>query len=301
MIRPVRFAFNPQTAVDNAFQRDTEAVDVQQKALAEFDAFVVKLRENGLDVLVVDDLEEPHTPDSIFPNNWISMHSNGALCLYPMKAVNRRLERDPRIVGVISNKFKVRKVIDLTGFEKDGEYLEGTGSMVLDRKNRIAYASLSERTSRRVLEEFCRKLPYKPLTFHSSDAEGRPVYHTNVVMCVARTFVVVCLDAVRDLDERESLSSTISAAGKEIIPITIEQMASFAGNMLQVVNGDGKLLLVMSSRAHGSLTEDQLRRITAHNEVLHSPLDTIETHGGGSARCMIAEIFLPERKLWFQF
>jgi len=300
MIRPARFDFNPETAVNNVFQKHSDSGDVNARAQEEFDGFVEKLRSNGLDVLVIDDSREPHKPDAVFPNNWISMHSNGTVCLYPMYAPNRRLERDPSIVARIAVRFKVRKVTDLSHFEKQGLFLEGTGSMVLDRENRIAYACLSERTDERVLQEFCRKLHYNTVTFRAVDENGRPVYHTNVVMCVAKTFAVVCLDTVTDPKEREKLSKSLEGTGKEVVPITLSQMHDFAGNMLQVTDENGRDLLVMSSRAHGALTEDQLQRIAKHCEVLHSPLDTIETHGGGSARCMIAENFLPERSLWFQ-
>lgn len=300
MVRPARFDFNPETAVNNAFQKASDAKDVDRKARKEFDGFVEKLRSKGVDVMVMEDSADPHKPDSVFPNNWITMHSNGTVCLYPMFAPNRRLERDPQIVSRIADRFKVRKVMDLTHFEKEGLFLEGTGSMVLDRENRIVYACLSERTSTRVLEEFCRKLPYRMVTFHSVDESGKPVYHTNVVMCLAKTYAVVCLDSVADPGERRVLQSSLEGTGKEVIPITMEQLHSFAGNMLQVENEDGENILVMSSRAHGSLTPEQLGRLKKHNTILHHPLETIESHGGGSARCMIAEIFLPERGIWFQ-
>lgn len=300
MVRPARFDFNPETAVNNAFQKASDAKDVDRKARKEFDDFVEKLRSKGVDVMVMEDSADPHKPDSVFPNNWITMHSNGTVCLYPMFAPNRRLERDPQIVSRIADRFKVRKVMDLTHFEKEGLFLEGTGSMVLDRENRIVYACLSERTSTRVLEEFCRKLPYRMVTFHSVDESGKPVYHTNVVMCLAKTYAVVCLDSVDDPGERRVLQSSLEGTGKEVIPITMEQLHNFAGNMLQVENEDGENILVMSSRAHGSLTPEQLDRLKKHNTILHHPLETIESHGGGSARCMIAEIFLPERGIWFQ-
>jgi hypothetical protein len=216
-----------------------------------------------------------------------------------MFAPNRRLERDPQIVSRIADRFKVRKILDLSHFEKQGLFLEGTGSMVLDRENRIVYACLSERTNEQVLQEFCRKLPYRTVTFHAVDEQGKPIYHTNVVMCVAKTFAVACLDSVPDPKERDVLKSSLESTGKEVVPIIMEQLHSFAGNMLQVTDENGRDLLVMSSRAHASLTEEQLQRISRHCEILHSPLDTIETHGGGSARCMIAENFLPERSLWF--
>ena len=296
MIRPVNFTYNAQTAVNNAFQLAGNDADAQQHALKEFDAFVELLRKNDIDVLVVDDTAEPHTPDSIFPNNWISFHDDGKVLLYPMYAENRRLERKPLILEKISEIFNVHTVVDLSGFEKEGRFLEGTGSMVLDREKKIAYACLSPRTDAKLLQQFCDDMHYHKMAFDAVDENGGAIYHTNVMMCVADKYVVICLDTVRSAEQRETLVYTIKNSGKELIEISAEQMNHFAGNMLQVNNVDGNKLLVMSSQAYGSLTEAQIKQLGSYNKIIHSPLASIEKNGGGSARCMIAEIHLPIRK-----
>lgn len=295
MIRPVRFEFNAQTAVNNAFQLATTSEDTAQKARHEFDAFAKLLMENDVDVTIVDDTPDPHTPDSVFPNNWISFETDGTLLLYPMFAENRRAERKEHVVEAISQKFEVREKIDLTAWEKQSAFLEGTGSMVLDRENKIAYACLSPRTHATVMNEFCNRMGYKPVMFASTDESGKPVYHTNVMMCVADRYVVICLNSIRDTSERKKVEETILDTGKEIITISMEQMNRFAGNMLQVKNKSGEKLLVMSSQAFSSLTDDQKQKLNSFNRIVHSPLEIIETNGGGSARCMLAEVFLKEK------
>jgi len=298
MIRPVNFTFNAETAVNNAFQVAGSDAGAQQKALAEFEGFVRLLRDNGVDVTVVDDTPEPYTPDSIFPNNWISFHGdaethrNATICLYPMYAVNRRLERKPSVLEAISRKFHIDATLDFSSYEAEGVYLEGTGSMVLDRDNHIAYACLSPRTDKTVLLDFCAKMGYQPEIFAARDANGQDIYHTNVMMCVGDRYVVVCLDSLPIPAEQQHLSSTIRATGKTVIPITLDQMNHFAGNMLQVESKAGEKLLVMSSQAYASLTAGQIAQLESFNRILHSPLTTIETNGGGSARCMLAEIHL---------
>lgn len=292
MIRPVNFTFNAETAVNNAFQVPGAGGDTQRNALTEFDNFVGVLRENGVDVTVVDDTPQPYTPDSIFPNNWVSFHRDATVCLYPMYAANRRLERKPGILRAIGEKFRVGATLDFSSYEEQGLYLEGTGSMVLDRDKKIAYACLSPRTDKEVLLDFCRKLDYRPEMFTAVDAAGRAIYHTNVMMCVADRYIVVCLDALPIAAERQHLEATIRASGKTMIPITLDEMNHFAGNMLQVENRDGEKLLVMSTQAYDSLTPAQLKELGAFNRILYSPLTTIETNGGGSARCMLAEIHL---------
>jgi hypothetical protein len=294
MIRPVNFSFNAETAVNNAFQvADAGAGDqAQDRALAEFEGFVQLLRDNGVDVTVVQDSPDPYTPDSIFPNNWVSFHADGTVCLYPMYAVNRRHERKPGVIHAIAERFTIGRTLDLTAYEKNDLFLEGTGSMVLDRDNKTAYACLSPRTDRQVLFDFCQKLGYTAELFTAVDAGGQAIYHTNVMMCVADRYVVVCLDSVQDQPEREHLVATIRHSGKTLIPITLDQMNHFAGNMLQVHNENGEKLLVMSSQAYDSLTPGQVRQLEGFNRVLHAPLTTIETNGGGSARCMLAEIHL---------
>ena len=293
MIKPVRFDFNAETAVNNSFQQASGDTAIAEKATQEFDQFVTALTAAGIDVTVVNDTPEPHTPDSVFPNNWVSFHSDGSVYLYPMFAVNRRLERKPHVLAAISEKFVINHTTDLTAFEKKELYLEGTGSMVLDRVHRIAYACLSPRTAREVLEEWSAKIGYETVTFVSVDSNGSPIYHTNVMMCVAEGYAVVCLDSIPDTAEREHVTKSLTASGKEIITISFEQMNRFAGNMLQVQNKDGKPYLVMSTQAFESLTPAQVKRLEKYNPILHADISTIETNGGGSARCMMAEIFLP--------
>jgi len=294
MIRPAKFAYNAETAVNNLFQvAPSNAIDLQAKALAEFDAFVEKLTENGIDITVVQDTPEPHTPDSIFPNNWISFHSNGTICLYPMFAVNRRLERKPHVLEAIKKKFLVKYTIDFSVYETNQTYLEGTGSMVLDRANQMAYACLSQRTNKFVLREFCKSMNYTPITFTANDESGNPIYHTNVMMCIADEYVVICLASIAADFEKEYLVKALESSGKQIIDITYNQLNHFAGNMLQVANDKGDKFLVMSTQAYNSLDANQIETIESFNPIIHSEITTIETNGGGSARCMMAEVFLP--------
>ncbi|TXJ29523.1 MAG: amidinotransferase [Chitinophagaceae bacterium] len=295
MIRPVSFVYNEETAVNNAFQSASEetTANVQQKALQEFDDFVALLRSNGVDVTVVEDTPVPHTPDSIFPNNWVSFHSNGTVLLYPMFAVNRRAERKPHVLDKIKQRFAITEMIDLSGFESENIFLEGTGSMVLDRDNRIAYACLSPRTDEKVLNEFCRRMQYSAVLFEATDGNGQAIYHTNVMMCVADRYIVICLESIASPEEQQRVTDAIARTGKTIIPITLKQMNHFAGNMLQVENNKGEKLLVMSTQAFESLTEDQVNTLSSFNRILHSSLTTIESNGGGSARCMMAEVHLP--------
>jgi hypothetical protein len=292
MIRPVHFGYNPETAVNNKFQVAGNDESAQAKALEEFDVFVEKLRNNNIDVTVVNDTPEPHTPDSIFPNNWISFHDNGTIVLYPMYAVNRRAERKQHVLDAIGNKFNIVNRIDLTAYERSNIFLEGTGSMVLDRENKIAYACVSERTNRKVLEDWCDQFEYTSCSFKATDANGDEIYHTNVMMCVADKYVVICLDCIADNGERETVIDTITKTGKEIITISAEQMNRFAGNMLQLQNAKGEKILVMSQQAYDVLSYQQISSLEKYNLILSADLDSIELNGGGSARCMIAEVFL---------
>ena len=296
MIRPVDFGFNAETAVNNAFQVQSADDNIQEKALAEFDGFVNLLITNGVDVTVINDSLHPHTPDSIFPNNWISFHINGTICLYPMYASNRRPERKPDIIQALHDRFMIKQKIDLTHYEKDNRFLEGTGSMVLDRENKKAYACLSQRTDILVLQDFCAKMDYSPVTFQAFDTGGQPIYHTNVMMCIADQYAVVCLSSLQKKAEREQLQDVIADSGKEVIDISVDQMNHFAGNMLQLQNLAGEPLLVMSTQAFQSLSREQHSKLQSYNKIRHAPLSNIETSGGGSARCMIAEIFLPQKK-----
>ncbi len=293
MIRPVKFSFNEQTAGSNAFQLRTRETEVQQDAVKEFDQFVGVLRENGVDVTVVEDTPTPHTPDAIFPNNWISFHQDGSVFLYPMQADNRRMERRMDLLERIKEKFQITHINDLSIFEREEKFLEGTGSMVLDRESRIAYACLSPRTDLDVLSSFCLQSGFRPVYFHSLDQYGQEIYHTNVMMCVGTQFVVICLETIRDQKERELVVQTIISSGKVIVEISEEQMGQFAGNMLQVKSQSGEDLLVMSERAFRALTGDQKERLEKYCRLVYSPLTVIENNGGGSARCMMAEIHLP--------
>jgi hypothetical protein len=291
----VNFGFNAQTAVNNAFQVAGAGDAAQEKARSEFDNFVTVLRSNGVDVTVINDTPQPHTPDSIFPNNWISFHEPDTICLYPMFAENRRQERKPPVIQQLQQTFTITNTLDFSGYEKDHLFLEGTGSMVLDRDNKIAYACLSPRTHQPVLDDFCRKMGYRPVLFTSVDGAGKPVYHTNVIMCVADKYVVMCLDSLPNHEENKMVQEMIGNTGKELIRISPDQMNHFAGNMLQVQNNAGEKLLVMSSQAYKSLDAEQIKKLESYNPLLHAPLTTIETNGGGSARCMMAEIFLKEK------
>jgi len=294
MIRPVAFGFNEQTAGSNAFQQQgLDQQNVQQQALQEFDTLVATLRDNGVDVITVGDTPDPSTPDSIFPNNWISFHENGQVFLYPMQAKNRRLERRKDIVDQLKTKFNISEVDDLSHFETGEKFLEGTGSMVLDRQNKIAYACLSPRTDREVLTEFSEHSGYSTVEFHAVDGQGKAIYHTNVLMCMGEAFVVICLDSVTDEEEQELLTDSFALTGKEIIEISLEQMNAFAGNMLELVNDKGEHLLVMSAKAYHSLFPGQISNLEKYCKLIYADLNTIETNGGGSARCMIAEVRLP--------
>jgi hypothetical protein len=294
MIKPVNFNFNEETAVNNSFQSASSDAAVPAKAAAEFDNFVDLLRQNGILVMVVEDTPLPHTPDSVFPNNWISFHSDGTLVLYPMYAKNRRLERKQHVLQSIEHAFRVNKIIDLSSYESTPAFLEGTGSMVLDRDHRIAYACLSPRTNQLVLEEFCKAMGYSSVCFTAVDDHALPIYHTNVMMCVADSYAVICLDSISAIAEKEMLISEITKSGKQIIPISYSQMNHFAGNMLQVHNVRNEKLLVMSTQAYHYLTDEQLKQLNTYNRIIHADISTIESNGGGSARCMMAEIFLPQ-------
>lgn len=293
MIKPVNFSFNAETAVNNSFQIPSGEKNIQEKAQMEFESFIQKLKDNHIDVTVVEDTPEPYTPDSIFPNNWISFHEDGSICLYPMFAQNRRMERKPTVLSAIAEKFRIHQTHDFTTHEDKNIFLEGTGSMVLDRENKIAYACLSPRTHATVLEAFCNKMNYQPVAFTSVDVAGDPIYHTNVMMCVADEYVIICLESIKDMKEKERVIKQIQDTNKKIIAISFDQMNQFAGNMLQVHNSVGQRFLVMSSQAYHALKADQIKEIEQFNPIIHSDIKTIETNGGGSARCMMAEIFLP--------
>ncbi len=298
MIRPVRFHMNEQTAVNNYFQEkiDLEAEQINHQAQQEFDTFVQKLRLVGVKVIVVDDIYEQNTPDSVFPNNWISFHQNGNVALYPMFAENRRRERREDILDKIEAEgFLIENVYDYTSAEEENIFLEGTGVMILDRVNRKAYCALSPRADEDLFIEFCEDFEYTPIIFHAyQQVEDKQalIYHTNVMMAVGDTFAVICADSITDKKERKNVLAHLKDDKKDIIYITTQQMEHFAGNMLQV-QGDNSTYLVMSDAAYQSLTPAQINQLEQHTKILHTNLTTIETCGGGSARCMLAEVFNP--------
>ncbi len=298
MIRPVNFNYNVETAVNNYFQEATS--NPQSKALQEFDAMVEKLRLHGVNVMVVDDTPEPYTPDSIFPNNWVSFHQSGKVILYPMFAVNRREERRMDVLEYIESEgFEIAKVIDYSPYELEDKFLEGTGSIIIDRENNIAYASVSIRTNPELFLQFCEENAYQPILFHSFQTvkgEREMIYHTNVMMCIADRYAVICLDAIDNKEEKKTLIDSLEGNGKEVISITEEQMHQFAGNMLQVAGRDHQPYLVMSQSAYNSLSEEQIVALEKYNPIISVSIPTIETNGGGSARCMMAEVFLPRQK-----
>lgn len=299
MIRPVNFRMNEQTAVNNYFQEDLNLknAEINRKAQQEFDAFVGKLRAVGINVIVESDDELMDTPDSIFPNNWVSFHSNGDVAKYPMFAENRRKERrDEVFIRLEDEGFLIENIIDYTSAELEGVFLEGTGSIILDRVNRKAYCALSPRADEDLFIEFCEDFEYSPIIFTANqtvNGKRLPIYHTNVMMCIAENFAVICLDTIDDKKERKAVVKALKQDGKEIISITENQMHQFAGNMLQLRGENNQRYLVMSEAAHQSLTTSQIKVIEKHGPIISSSLETIETCGGGSARCMMAEVFLP--------
>jgi len=300
MIRPVHFRMNEQTAINNYFQEDLDLknAEINKKAQEEFDAFVDKLRAVGVHVIVEDDDKLMDTPDSVFPNNWVSFHANGDVGLYPMFAENRRKERrDEVFMRLESEGFKINNIIDYTAAENEGVFLEGTGSLLLDHVNRKAYCAMSPRADEDLFIEFCEDFEYTPIVFtayQSVENKRLPIYHTNVMMALAETFAVICLESIDDKRERKNVVQHLKDSKKEVIRIDEKQMHSFAGNMLQVRGEDNKLFMVMSQAAYNALSQAQIKLIEKHCAILSSPLDTIETCGGGSARCMMAEVFLPK-------
>ena len=297
MIEPVSFNYNTETAINNYYQINNTALskeEIQQKALKEFKEFVSLLRSKNINVIVFKDTENPKTPDSIFPNNWVSFHIDGEIVLYPMYAKNRRLERRNDIIQKLRDDFIVTKINDFSYYENQEIYLEGTGSMILDRENKICYAAISDRTNKNIVNDFCNQLNFKPILFTSNqDVRGErlAIYHTNVMMCITTRFAIVCLDSIDCDEEKDRVIDILNETKKEIISISEEQTNKFAGNMLEV-EGDKKYL-VMSKSAYSCLTENQIKKINKYCEILYSDLSTVEDYGGGSARCMMAEIFLP--------
>jgi hypothetical protein len=301
MVRPTYFRMNEQTAVNNYYQKEIAGIsqeNLQLKAQQEFDTFVEKLRSINVNVIVFDPTDGLDTPDAHFPNNWISFHEKGTIGLYPMFAENRRLERREDVLFQLEKEgFQIKNIVDYTSAEDEGLFLEGTGSLLLDRVNRKAYCALSERADEELVIEFCEDFEYTPIVFSANqtvDGERMAIYHTNVLMCLGETFAVICLNSIDDKKERKNVVKHLKADNKEIITITEDQVNSFAGNMLQVKGKDDRLYIIMSQAAYDSLTQTQITILEKHGTILYSSLDTIEACGGGSARCMMAEVFLPK-------
>jgi len=298
MVRPANFGFNAETAGNNAFQsndRGETLVDIADQAREEFDAMVEILRSKGVDIIVVEDTDEPKKPDAIFPNNWISFHNNGAVVTYPMFAKNRRIERREDIIEGLKNKFVVDRRYTFEHYEDESLYLEGTGSMLFDRDRNIMYACLSERTDPQILDKFCVLMGSKRVVFHSVDRNGDAIYHTNVMMALGEDFAVLCTASIPKKEELNVLLDTLKSTGKDVIDISFDQMEAFAGNMLQVRNTAGKTFLVMSQTAYDSLNAEQVDHLSSKTTLLPININTIEYYGGGSVRCMMAEVFLPKK------
>ena len=293
MVRPAAFGYNNETAESNAFQNQVALSrdEILQNALIEFDRAVEILRDAGVEVFVAQDTPFPEKPDAVFPNNWISFHSNGELILYPMEARNRRCERRLELVVELQQKLNFLQVFDLSYFEEKSMFLEGTGSVVFDHENRKAYAAISSRTNEEVLNELCAHLNYNPILFHAEDERGLAIYHTNVIMCVGANFVVICIEAIATASERLLVLESIRNSGKEVVDISVHQLKNFAGNMLALKGRDDDALLVLSATAKESLNQNQLNFLSERTRLVVLPIETIETIGGGSARCMLAEIF----------
>lgn len=297
MIRPVRFESNPHTAASNKFQGRNPSTPEQQQidAVTEFDGLRAVLESNGIQVIAIEDTEDPHTPDSIFPNNWVSFHADGTVVLYPMEAPNRRTERRSDIIETLSDEygFQVRNVLDLSTHEDESQYLEGTGSLVLDRVNRIAYACLSSRTHLDALGDFAQRMDYKVIAFDAVDRNGEAIYHTNVLMNVGEELAVICDEALVRPDQRTAVVRSLEDTGHEVISLSFDQMDAFAGNMLELRSASGERLIAMSGQARASLSKSQLDRILNHAKIISAPIDRIESSAGGSVRCMLAEVHLP--------
>ncbi len=292
MVRPFQFYFNQQTAANNFFQSNINIENANELAIAEFDSMVEKLRAHQIKVNVVQDTKDPSTPDSIFPNNWVSTHTNGTLCLYPMFAQNRRAERKSTVIDFLQSNYKIENTLDLTDLEKEGKFLEGTGSMVLDHKNKIAYGCLSERLDKNAFNKWCDKMQFKPIAFKAVDDKAQPIYHTNVMMCMGNQFVVICLESIANELEKQIALESFLLTNKEVITISQDQLNHFAGNMLQVFDINEKPHLIMSEQAYNSLKTEQVKSLEKYNPILPISIPTIEALGGGSTRCMMAEIYL---------
>ena len=304
MVKPHGFDFNKQTAEDNHFQKGgtgLSSAEITRAALNEFEAFVKEINTNRIEVIVYDDLGTKATPDAVFPNNWFSTHGDGTLHLYPMFAPNRRKERRQEVLDLLTKEygFSINRIIDWSQQEDIGLFLEGTGSMILDRPDKIIYAALSERTSEDLLKQYAQEIGYSLVSFscyHKVKQKEVLIYHTNVMLCVAQDYAVVCLECIKDLSERKMVIESLKKTNKAIVELSVDQIDHFAGNLLEAQNESNESFLIMSTRAYHSMTSDQIAQIKQHSKIIHSPLETIENYGGGRARCMLAEIFLPRKE-----
>lgn len=297
MVRPASFGFNAETAQNNVFQKDLKASqkEIQQKATAEFDKFVASLRKKGIEVIVVEDTTKPVKPDAIFPNNWFCTLADGTLAVFPMYAPNRRIEKRNDLLEMLVEKYRVRDVEDWSEYEAESLFLEGTGSMIIDQENKVIYACISPRTNKAVLEKFAQAHGYKAMLFYSKDENGTDIYHTNVIMHLGETYAVICLESIPNEAERIAVSQLLISTGHEVVPISLQQVHAFAGNMLQVKNAKGEKFTILSKSAYNSLTKEQQNILQTHSILLPVDITTIETVGGGSTRCMMAEIFLEKK------
>jgi hypothetical protein len=297
MVRPASFGFNAETAQNNVFQKNIKASqkEIQQKAVAEFDKFVATLRKKGVDVLVFEDTAKPVKPDALFPNNWFCTLQDGTLAVFPMYAANRRIEKRDDLLQMLVDKYNVRDVEDWSEYEAEHLFLEGTGSMIIDQEHKVIYACISPRTNKSVLEKFAQAHGYKAMLFYSKDEDGTDVYHTNVIMHLGETYAVICMESIPNEAERIAVSQLLISTGHEVIPITLKQVHAFAGNMLQVKNAKREKFTILSKSAYDSLTKEQRDILQTHSTLLPIDITTIETIGGGSTRCMMAEIFLEKK------
>ena len=298
MVRPAHFGYNAETATNNAFQTNDNSLttnEIQDRAKKEFDTLVQKLRAKNVNIIVIEDSDTPFKSDAVFPNNWVSFHEDGRVFTYPMFSPIRREERREEILQQVAENFKITDRIQMEGHEAENLFLEGTGSMLFDRPNQLVYACLSLRTDEGLLDEFCQKSGFKKIAFTAVDGNGVAIYHTNVMMALGENFAVICLESIPNEAEKQEVLKNLAATGKTVIDISLFQMNNFAGNMLQVQNGENSSLLVMSDAAFNSLTKEQISEIEKYTEILHSGIPTIENYGGGSVRCMMAEVFLQKK------
>ncbi len=297
MVRPKHFGYNAETAENNTFQSSEGAENddkIKELGLGEFNEMVRLLRSEGVNVLVIEDLDQPVNSDAVFPNNWFTTHENGVLATYPMFSPSRRTERRPDIIEALEKKYGYSRRYEFEYLEGEELFLEGTGSMILDRQNKIVYACLSPRTSIMALDKFCVLFGYRKIIFHAVDDQGKDIYHTNVIMTLGSEFAVICMECIQNEDEKETVHETLRSTGKTVIEISFDQVRQFAGNMLEVRDHAGQAKIVLSESAYNALSIKQLETLASFGKLIRIPVPTIEKYGGGSVRCMMAEVFVPK-------